>query len=70
MLTTWYKVFLIGYKWICAIEVAKLFLMLASEMIMTDLELDKALKIISSSLQIWAVLLSLFFQFAWWNKNH
>ena len=52
MLTTWCKVFLIGYKWICAIEVAKLFLMLASEMIMTDLELDKALKIISSSLQI------------------
>jgi len=42
-----------------------LFLMLVSETMTTDLELVEALKTHSSSLQMWAALLSLFLQFVW-----
>jgi len=52
MLTAWCKVFLIEFKYesICTIDIAILFLILALETTMTELELDEALRTMSSSL--------------------
>ena len=48
----WYNVFLIGfkYKWIYAMNVVALFLILVSETMIADLELDEAQRTISLSL--------------------
>ena len=71
ILTAWWIVFLTGfkYKWTCAIDIAMVFLILASETTTTDLESADAQKTYSSSLWMWVALLSLFSQFAWQNKK-
>ena len=61
MPTAWCKVFSMRFKyeWIYTIDIAMLFLILTSETTIIELKLDEALRTMSSSLQKWAVLLSL-----------
>ena len=55
------------WVWICAIEVATWFFMLASNTMIAVLESKNALNMILSSFQICAFLLSLFLLFMEWN---
>jgi len=71
MLTVWWITFLMDLEseLIWVMEVAILFLMLASETTITELAFAHTSITMSLSFQRWANLLSLYLQLAWWNEK-
>jgi len=69
MLTVWWMVFLalLECEWTCDIDVAILFLMFTIEIMSMKLGSNMEFWKISSSLQRWALQLSLWF--AWWKEK-